>query len=83
VHVEPDVIAAHYAWLAGMHAHPHPHRAPRRPLTLGQTLLRRHRGTHRIARARERHEERVALRADLVPAMPTKRTADDPAVLFE
>jgi hypothetical protein len=83
VHVEPDVVAAHDAWLAGMHAHPHPHRAPPRPLALGQTPLRRHRGTHRLAGARERHEERVALRADLVPAMLTKRTADDPAVLFE
>jgi hypothetical protein len=61
--------------------HPDPHRHSARPLTGGEPTLRRDGRAHRIARAREHDEERVALRTKLIAAVRGDRTAHDPVVL--
>jgi hypothetical protein len=67
VHVDADVVVPAQHPLAGVQAHPHPHREPLRPPVGGQAPLGRHRGPDRRPRAGEDGEERVALGADLDP----------------
>jgi hypothetical protein len=74
VHVDPDVPLVGQQRLAGVDPHPHQHR------TL-QRRLRVPRRSQRIRRARERDEERIALRIHLDAAPPRERVAQHPPVL--
>jgi hypothetical protein len=81
VHVDAAVVVPAEGPLAGVQAHPHPHRPPRRPVVGGQAPLGGHRGPDRGHRAGEGGEERVALGADLDPATVPDRPAQDGRVL--
>src|SRR5437763_9865447 len=59
--VEPEVALFSHMRLAGVHAHPHTYLLPVRPLVSVERTLRIDRRGHRVARAGEREEERVAL----------------------
>jgi hypothetical protein len=80
VHVDAAVVVPAKGALAGVQAHPDPHREPGRPAVAGQAALGVHRGPDRPHRAGEGGEERVALGADLDPAVPD-RPAQDGRVL--
>jgi hypothetical protein len=64
VDVYADVPLVGHDRFAGVDTDPHPHR------TADQRGLNVARGGDRASRVRERHEEGVALGADLEPAMP-------------
>ena len=81
VDVDADVVVPAQHPLAGVQAHPHPHREPLRPGVGGQAPLGRHRGPDRRHRAREGGEERVALGADLDPVPVPDGPAQDGRVL--
>ena len=77
VDVEADVPFLGHARLAGVYAHAHADRASGEA-----TLCFRRRGDC-VGGARERHEERVALRVDLDAVVRRACLADDPAMLGE
>ena len=52
-----------------------------RPLAVGQRALDRDRRLHRVGRAPEGHEERVALRVNLLTAMRRERVAQQPLLV--
>jgi hypothetical protein len=73
--VETDVSVGDPIGLAGVQAHPHTDR----PAVQG--ALRVQRRGDGVTGARERHEERVALRIDLRAAVLAERCAQQPSVL--
>ena len=78
--VEPDVALLVDRRLAGVQAHPHAHVRLAGPGLRRVRALSLDRGGHRVARAREREEERVALRVDLDPVARSERVADEASV---
>jgi len=63
--VHTDVIVEPDSGLPGMDPHAYPEVQPLGPTRRGQRPLPGHRGSDRVTRAREGHEERVPLSADL------------------
>src|SRR5215471_19119917 len=64
-----------------MEPHPHPHMVSLRPFVVAEGALGVDGGGHRVARPREREEERVALRVDLRPAARAEHLADEATVV--
>ena len=81
VHVDAAVVVPAQGPLAGVQAHPDPHREPGRPPVAGQAPLGGHRGPDRRHRAGERREEGIAFGADLDPVAVPDRLAQDRRVL--
>ena len=79
--VEPDVSLVADRRFAGVQAHANPYVGASRPLVLGERALSRDCRGHRLARPRERVEERVSLGVDLAPARCAERLAEDPPVV--
>src|SRR5262249_53129567 len=79
--VEPEVALFAHVRLAGVEAHAHPQLASVRPRVVVQRTLRVDRGRDRIARPREREEERVALRVHLRAAAVAEGLAHEPPVV--
>ena len=69
--------------LARVQAHPDEHRLTVRPGLCGERALRGHRRCGRCRRARERREDRVALRVHDLATLPLDDVAQDPLVLGE
>ena len=76
VDADADVAVARGRRLGGMDGHPDPDRRSLRPALLRQRPLGIDGRADRIARPLERHEERVALRVDLVAVVDADRRAD-------
>ena len=72
--VEADVALVAERRLAGVQAHAHANLGAARPCVGGERPLALDGRAHRVARARERVEERIALRVDLVPAGALRRS---------
>ena len=68
MYVHPDVVVAGDARLARVQPHPDSHGHSARPRARSKFPLGGDGRAHRIARAREHDEERVALGAELLPA---------------
>ena len=85
--VETDIVGARgragRPRLAGMEAHPDPHRRAVRPGRAGEGALRRGGRRDGFERAREHREERVPLGAHLRPGVLRQRVAQDAAVHLE
>src|SRR5205823_4559177 len=80
-HVEAEVALLADVRLAGVQPHPHAQLLTAGPFVVAQRALRLDRRRHRVAGARERVEERVALRVDLRPAVRAERLAHDAPVV--
>ena len=83
VHVGSPVVAIGDAGLAGVDPHTHARLGPGRPGVLGQRPLRGDCGVESGPGLGEGDEERVALGADLHPAMARPDRAQQPVVLGE
>src|SRR5262249_34575506 len=70
-------------WLARVQADPHPDVDAVRPRRLGVRALDPYGRADRVARPREREEERVALAVDLDAVRRAERGTDDPPMLAE
>jgi hypothetical protein len=81
VHVHADVVVSAQDALAGVQAHPHPYPGGGGPLVGGEAALGVDRGPDRPHRAGERHEEGIALGADLHAAARLDGLAHDRRVL--
>jgi hypothetical protein len=81
VNIKPDVITVPDFRLAGVHAHAHAHVHAIRPAMGRKRPLRTHRGGDRVARPRERDEERVTLGVHLAAAMLVERRAQQALML--
>ena len=75
--VEPGIALVTDRRLAGVQAEPHTDRYALRPRLVLVRALDLDSRRHRVARARERVEEGVALRVDLLPVMRPERLAHD------
>ena len=80
VDAHPDIPVATDKRLARVKAHPHANRHAVGPRLGGERPLQLDRRGDRVACARERDEERVALRVDLVAVEPLDRLADQPGM---
>jgi hypothetical protein len=80
VHREADVAVAAEARLAGVDAHPHPHRDSLRPVVTGERKLPSARCGGGRSRAAEDGEERVPLGLDLDAAGLCEGSAHEPVV---
>ncbi len=78
---EADVALFADGRLARVDPHAHQQLSVAGPRLTGELPLRRDGGRDRILRARERDEERVALRVDLTAAVGVERSSQDPLVL--
>jgi hypothetical protein len=83
MHVQADVAPGLVHGLSGVQAHPHPQRCAVRPGMPHERSLRRHRRPRRIPGPRERHQEGIALRVDLLPVSLGKRLAEESAVFLQ
>ena len=82
VDLEPQVVVAGDLGLAAVDAHPDAHR-PGVPFVARERSLGRHGGTDRGRRRPERHEVRVALRAERDPALRHGRIEDQAPLRVE
>jgi hypothetical protein len=78
---EADIPLACSAGLPRVQPHADAHLDAIRPGMAFEGALSVDRARHRVARARERHEERVSLRIDLAAAMCLEALAEDPLVV--
>jgi len=72
---QAGIAAVRYNRLAGVDPHPHLHLHPVRPAMRQDRKLPLDRSLHRVTRAREGNEERVALRVDLVTVVVAESLA--------
>ena len=83
VDLQADVIVAAQLRMAGVDAHPHPHRSAFRPRSGGEAALGVHRRVDRGSRLREHDQERIAFGPPLRSASPGTGGPDDAMVLLE
>ena len=81
--VEAEVALVADGRLAGVQAHPHPHLGALGPVVCAESALGRNRAGDRLRCARERVEERVALRVDFRAALRAQVLAEEPPVLAD
>ena len=79
--VHPDIALVADVRLAGVQPHPHPYLGALRPRVGGKRALALDCPADGIPGARERVEERVALRVDLAPARGGEDVAQEPPVV--
>src|SRR6476646_6287401 len=83
MHAEPLVALLAERGLTGMDADPDPDLHFIGPVLLSERTLSSDRRCHRFLRPAEGHDEGIALRADLTPAMLPEGRAEQPVVLQE
>jgi hypothetical protein len=83
VDVQPDVVILSDLGLAGVDADPHADVDTRGPTLGSERPLRAHRGGDRVARPRERDEERVTLGVDLATVVLVERRPQQALMLGE
>jgi hypothetical protein len=83
MHVQADVTTRFGQGLPSMQAHAHPQRCAVRPGLLRERLLCGHCCRHGISGPRERRQERVSLRVDLLAVAFGKCIAQQPLVFRE